>query len=101
MVDFSEPINTYTVSSNSFKLLKGDAYGIAVPGDFQYLNENSRLIFRPYSDLEFNQTYTIVLTSGIMDVSQPSLSLKDAPVTRTFTTADKVTQPHIVYLDPI
>ncbi len=101
VVDFSEPINTYTVNSNSFKLLKGDAYGISVPGTFEFFNEKARLIFRPYSDLDFNQTYTIVLTSGIMDVSQPSLSLKDAPVAKTFTTADKVKQPHIVYLDPI
>ncbi len=95
VVDFSEPINTSTVSSGTFELLSGST---PVQGTFEFLNENSRVIFRPASDLNFSQTYTVILTSGIMDVSQPSLSLSQ--VTKSFTAAAKATVPDILYLDP-
>jgi uncharacterized protein (TIGR02145 family) len=97
VVDFSEPINIYLVNSGTFQLLQGSTQ---VQGTFEFLNENSRVVFRPSSNLNFSQTYTVILTKGIMDVSQPSLSLKNAPITNTFTTAANVTVPDILYLDP-
>jgi YVTN family beta-propeller protein len=97
VVDFSEPINPYLVNSGTFELLLGNA---PVQGTFEFLNENSRVVFRPSSNLNFSQTYTVILTKGIMDVSQPSLSLKNAPVTNTFTTAPNATVPDILFLDP-
>ena len=95
VVDFSEPISTYTVNSGTFKVLLGST---PVQGTFEFLNENSRVIFRPATDLSFSQTYTVILTSGIKDVSQPSMPLTQ--VTNTFMTAAKVTVPDILYLDP-
>jgi len=97
VVDFSEPINTYLINSGTFKLLQGTT---PVQGTFEFLNENSRVVFRPSSNLNFSQTYTVILTTGIMDVSQPSQALKNAPITNTFTTAPNATVPDILYLDP-
>ncbi|HUX59615.1 MAG TPA: Ig-like domain-containing protein [Bacteroidales bacterium] len=97
VVDFSEPINTASVNSTSFRLLSGNA---PVSGSFVFLDENSRVIFRPDADLSFNTNYTIELTTGIQDVSQPiSLPLENESLT-FFKTADKIVQPHISYLDP-
>ncbi len=101
VVDFSEPINSFTVNSGTFKLLLGDnppSGAIPVPGTFEFLNENARVIFRPGAELPFNQTYTIKLTNGIQDVSLTSM--KFAGLTTKFTTATKVNLPHISYLDP-
>ena len=95
VVDFSEPINTFTVNSSTFKLLLGST---PVQGTFEFLNENSRVIFRPAADLGFSQTYTVILTAGIMDVSQPSMKLSQ--VTNSFSTAAKATVPDILFLDP-
>jgi YVTN family beta-propeller protein len=97
VVDFSEPINTYLINSSTFEVFMGTT---PVQGTFEFLNENSRVVFRPSSNLNFSQTYTVILTAGIMDVSQPSLSLKNAPITNTFTTAPNATVSDILYLDP-
>jgi uncharacterized protein (TIGR02145 family) len=95
VVDFSEPINTLSITSSSFSLSLG---GNPVPGSFEFLNDNSRVIFRPAMDLEFNTTYTIRLTNGIEDVSPTVKHLKDS--TTIFTTAAAVTKPHVEYIDP-
>ena len=96
VVDFSEPVNTYTVNSGTFRLLLGNT---AVPGTFEFLNENSRVVFRPDENLNFSQTYSINLTEGIQDVSQPTSSNLSASIT-TFTTAARITVPNILYLEP-
>jgi uncharacterized protein (TIGR02145 family) len=98
VVDFSEPINIYTVTSTTFKLLLGTT-NTTVTGQFEFLNENSRVVFTPAANLNFNQIYTISLTTGIQDVSLPTSSSLKAS-TSTFTTAAKVTVPDILYLDP-
>ena len=95
VVDFSEPINIYTVNSTTFKLLLGNTQ---VTGTYEFINDNSRVIFRPGADLAFSQTYTIKLTNGIMDVSQTIM--KFAGSTTTFTTAANAAVPDILYLDP-
>ena len=97
VVDFSEPINIYLINSGTFEVLLGNT---PVQGTFEFLNENSRVVFRPGADMNFSQTYKIILTAGIMDVSSPSLALQGAPVTKTFTTAANATVPDILYLDP-
>ncbi|MGC1392600.1 MAG: Ig-like domain-containing protein, partial [Bacteroidales bacterium] len=98
VADFSEPINTYTVMSTTFKLLLGTT-NTTIPGQFEFLNENSRVIFTPAANLNFNQSYTISLTAGIQDISLPKSSSL-SPTTSTFTTAATVTVPDILYLDP-
>jgi hypothetical protein len=86
VADFSEPINTNTVDETTFKLLKGETDGTPVAGTFEFLNENSRVVFRPVADLDFSQKYTVVLTTGISDVSQSPQNLQD-DITVSFTTA--------------
>ncbi len=101
VVDFSEPINTSSVNSTTFKLLPGlnpDVNAMSINGTYEFFNENSTVVFRPLADLTEFTDYTIILTDGITDVSQPNSSLAKSET--TFKTADKVTEPSISYLDP-
>jgi uncharacterized protein (TIGR02145 family) len=95
--DFTEPINTSTVNSTSFRLLLN---GTSVSGSFEFLNEDSRVVFRPDADLQFGKNYTVTLSESIKDVSDPSqnLDLESKPTT-TFTTAVKPASPSIYYID--
>jgi uncharacterized protein (TIGR02145 family) len=97
VVDFTEPINTSTVDQTSLKLLLN---GTSINGSFEFLNDNSRVIFRPDADLQFGKTYTVTLTQSIMDVSNPSqpLDLEGKPTT-TFTTVTQPVAPSIYYID--
>ena len=97
VVDFSEPVNPETVSSETFKLTP--AGGTQVSGTFDFLNDNSRVVFRPDADLSFNTGYTIEITTGIEDVSQPAMGM-EVTSTTVFTTASQITAPHIRYLEP-
>jgi uncharacterized protein (TIGR02145 family) len=99
VVDFSEPIDTLTITSGSFKLLKGSATGIPVQGKFEFLNDNSRVVFKPYTDLDFSQSYFIVLTTDIKDVSQ-TVSNLGVTSPSLFTTAAKPIKPVIDFIDP-
>jgi len=99
VTDFSEPMDTSTINSNTFKLFKGGIDGTPVQGKFEYLKNNSRAVFRPDTDLDFNQNYTIQLTGDISDVSK-QVGYLDA-LTATFTTASKPVIPHIEYYKPL
>ncbi|TFH34806.1 MAG: T9SS type A sorting domain-containing protein, partial [Bacteroidia bacterium] len=97
VVDFSEPIDKNTVNTETFRLLRDDSSPVA--GSFDFLMENSRVVFRPEENLDFNGRYSIELTGGIYDVSLPALPLikTSNPV---FTTATEPLMPYILYLDP-
>jgi YVTN family beta-propeller protein len=100
MVDFTEPINTSTVNTNTLRLLRGD--GGQVPGNIEFLLDDSRIVFRPDTNLNFNETYTIVITggnTGIHDVSNPSLPLENTSTT-TFQTATEPLLPQIGSINP-
>jgi len=99
VADFSEPINTNTVDETTFKLLKGEADGTPVTGTFEFLNENLRVVYRPGADLDFNQKYTVILTTGIQDVSQTPQNLQSEKIV-SFTTEDKPSVPSIGFIDP-
>ena len=99
VADFSEPINTAYVDENSFKLLKGEENGTPVTGTFEFVNDNSRVVFRPGADLDFNQRYTVVITTGIQDVSLSPQNLQNDEIV-SFTTANKPTKPEILFIDP-
>jgi uncharacterized protein (TIGR02145 family) len=107
LVDFSEPINPSTVNEETFMLLSGTTQ---ISGTYEFLNGNSRVVFRPVADLDFSIEYEIVLTSGIMDVSPSPLPFdpqqeKD-PNTHEkwfpakFTTASAPLRPDIDFIDP-
>jgi YVTN family beta-propeller protein len=96
VVDFSEPINPVTVNGATIRLLWN---GEPLVGDFEFLLDNSRVVYRPAFDLMANTTYDIEISDQIFDVSQPSQHLAQG-VFQSFTTADVVTQPFIEYLEP-
>jgi len=109
VADFSESINTASINKTNFKLLMGESNGTPVDGTFEFLNEDSRVVFRPVKDLNFNQKYTIVLTTDISDVSKPTPEklLPDPNQTNSgiasitsFTTAAQTTVPSIKFIDP-
>ena len=100
VVDFTEPINIATVNSSTIKLLRSD--GSQVSGNFEFLLDNSRIVFRPDAHLNFNETYTIEITggnTGIHDVSTTSLPLVNTSIT-TFQTAAEPVYPQIDFLNP-
>jgi len=95
VVDFSEPMAISTINSSSF-ILSLD--GNPVPGTFQFLNGNSRVVFRPVGYLGFGKIYTIELTNGIKDVSDQVGTLLGS--THTFTTGIEPSEPHISTITP-
>ena len=95
LVDFSEPIDPSTIDASTFQLRSGST---SVPGSFEFLNLDSRVIFRPAAHLDFGTTYEVTLTGGIQDVSSPALSF--AGTTWMFTTASMVTSPEITSVSP-
>jgi uncharacterized protein (TIGR02145 family) len=99
VADFSEPINTATVDETTFKLLKGESGGTPVTGAFEFLDGDRRVVFRPAVDLDYNQKYTIILTTGIQDVSLSRQNLQN-DITVSFTTVDKPSKPEILFIDP-
>jgi YVTN family beta-propeller protein len=95
VVKVSEPLDVSTITSSSFNLT-----GIAgqVNGTYEYLDDDRTIVFRPAQALQFNQSYTITLTSDISDKSSPKQYL--TATTATFQTAPAAVSPHIVYMEP-
>ena len=95
VVKMSEPMDENTISSTSF-YLTGTAGQVA--GSYEYLDDNRTIIFRPDQALNFDQSYTITLTSDISDLSNPRQYLPHT--TASFQTAPDVLVPHILYMEP-
>jgi YVTN family beta-propeller protein len=96
LVDFSEPVNPVTITSASFQL-SGPSGQIG--GSFDSLQNNSRIVFRPYADLAYSSTYTITVTTAVQDISTPARHLA-AVWTSTFTTASQPLEPQIFNIYP-
>lgn len=104
VVDFSEPIDRETVSSETFSLTSADA--VKVNGSFEFLFNDSRVVFRPDKSLDFSTQYAIELAAGefgIYDKSAVRLPLDPGDPKRiaSFTTANVFTIPFLEYLDPV
>jgi len=104
VADFSEPIDRNTVSTETFSLTSAD--GVKVNGSFEFLLNDSRVVFRPDGSLEFSKQYLVDLKGGefgIYDKSEVRLPVDpaDPKRTATFTTAEVFTVPYIEYLDPV
>ena len=117
VVDFTEPIDISTINwdgtsptftlreylgtSADEALLGGDP----IPGDFEFLNNNSRVVFRPSQNLKFSpsvnlpQKYLITLTTGIKDVSQPDALSLEIEEYAIFSTAIQPSAPSITYIE--
>jgi YVTN family beta-propeller protein len=94
---FSEPLDLTTISSSSFYLtLTGET--VPVNGTYEYLDDDRTIVFRPDQDLQFNESYSVYLTSDISDISNPKQFLTD--IATTFITAPVVVLPHITAMSP-
>lgn len=67
---FGEPINPSSVTTATFTLTGPSG---AVPGNISFIESNAAVVFNPVSDLEASQTYTINLSSSIVDTSGNAL----------------------------
>jgi YVTN family beta-propeller protein len=93
-VDFSKSIDPATVNSKSISLTVD---GSLVGGTFEFLKDNSRVIFRPSVPLQFSKTYQVAITTDIKDLLHNSLTTGQ---TTTFQTADLLQTPVITAMDP-
>ncbi len=85
VADFSEPIDPSSVSTSTFSLkVAGSETGVT--GTFDFLNGNSRVVFRPETNLEPSTGYEVLLTTGISDVSD-NVRIMETPYSSAFTTA--------------
>ncbi len=98
VVDFSEPIEPASVDATTF-ILKSVADQVTINGSFEFLNANSRVVFRPETNLEYNKAYSVKLTTGIKDVSETVRHLATDRIS-AFTTASTPIAPQILYIDP-
>jgi len=96
LIDFSEPIDPQTANENTVQLLLDD---IPLEGQFEFLYDNSRVIFRPDQLLIPNTNYDVVVSDEISDVSETQLFL-ELGVSNEFQTAPTVLDPFIDYLTP-
>lgn len=95
VVKVSEPLDLTTITPSSFSLTGTSGQ---VNGTYEYLDDDRTIVFRPAQALQFNQPYTITLTSDISDMSYPRQYLLQT--TAVFTTAASTTLPHILYMEP-
>jgi len=79
---FSEPINPATVNTSSFQLIQGST---PVSGSFEFIENQSVVVFRPTSPLLFSTVYTFNIATAVTDQSGVAL---EQPFSEQFTTAD-------------
>jgi YVTN family beta-propeller protein len=96
LAEFTEPININTINYSTFNLVGPD--GMGVEGSFDFFDENRSVVFWPDEPLQYNEEYTINLTTGIHDVSEPSQTF--AGTISKFHTASGDIDPTIEYLEP-
>ncbi len=85
--EFSEDLDPETVNAQSYQLLKD---GVQVPATVSYANRKATLV--PNSDLEYETTYEVVLTSAIADTAGNAF----VGSTRIFTTENAPQTPWVV-----
>lgn len=77
---FSEPVITQTINGNSLTL--SDSSGALVPGNISF-DGDTVAILDPVDLLEYSSSYTITVTTDVLDLQGLQL---ESPYTATFTT---------------
>ncbi|MCP4345062.1 MAG: M28 family peptidase [Desulfobacterales bacterium] len=99
VVNFSQEMDTSTISGNTFYVAVGTAYSATtVAGSVSYAD--MKAVFTPNSDLGFNTTYTATVTSNVKDANGNSLG---TDYTWTFKTKEQggtPTYPEISSVNP-
>ena len=88
-VKFSEPIDEKTISESTFMLMYG---GTSIAGSMKYNSSFNAVIFTPDSTPDKTGIYTVILTTGIKDLSGNSLA---SEFRSTFTILSNGTSPAI------
>jgi len=96
LIDFSEPIDTQTANADNIQIKLGDT---PLTGTFEFVYENSRVVFRPDQLLDPNTVYNVYVSDQISDMSDIKEHLPQE-VFHNFTTAETIDDPHIDYLQP-
>lgn len=78
---FNEPIDNLTITDSNFYITDSSMNNI--DGSLSYDNTSNKAIFTPATNLDYNETYTVTITTGIRDVVGNALQ-NDS--TWTFTT---------------
>jgi RHS repeat-associated protein len=96
VLEFDKPLNIISVSSG----FQVEANGQAVSGGVALSDSNKRITFTPLGGLAANTVYTVVTTSGILDVGGVPLSNPETFTLTTGATTD-TTMPLIIGVSPV
>jgi hypothetical protein len=96
MAVFSEPLNLYTVTNETFLVL--DESGMDVLGSVFYNEVNMTAIFTP-DTLDYGKTYTAVITAGVKDLAGNSFQADFEWSFRTIIQPDML-PPQIISVVP-
>lgn len=96
VIGFTEPIDPQTINGETVQLLLND---YPLEGQFEFVYDNSRVIFRPSNQLAVNTTYDVVISDQIYDMSEPPDHLEQGMIYE-FTTGETVSEPYIEHLHP-
>jgi hypothetical protein len=89
---FSEPMDPSTIDATTFQVTLN---GSAVSGTVNY--SGTTATFTPASDLEFNSTYAVTVTTGVQDLAGNNMT---SNVSWNFTTAQETTPPEVISQNP-
>ncbi len=96
VLEFDKPLNIISVSSG----FQVEANGQAVSGGVALSDSNKRITFTPLGGLAANTVYTVVTTSGILDVGGVPQSNPGTFTLTTGATTD-TTMPLIIGVSPV
>ncbi|MGD8428372.1 MAG: Ig-like domain-containing protein, partial [Balneolaceae bacterium] len=91
-VTFSEPMDPSTIDATTFQVTLN---GSAVSGSINYADNTAT--FTPASNLEFNSTYAVTVTTGVEDLVGNNMAEN---VAWTFTTEQEQTPPQVLSTSP-
>jgi hypothetical protein len=72
VLSFSNPVDEYTVSDDSFYLTK-DKSNQKIPSIIRTQNNNRTLILEPEGELEYDDIYNVIVTNDISDINGDQL----------------------------
>ena len=82
---FSEAINPSTLNNET--IVVENSTGSKIEGDITYTSETCTVTFDPVSNLEYNETYNVTITTGVQDLAGNNMS---SNFTWNFTTRSEV-----------
>jgi uncharacterized repeat protein (TIGR01451 family) len=95
-VEFSEAVNPGTLTANTVYLQ--NVQGQRIPGTIDYNPDLNEAVFTPDSPLDYNTTYTVHLTGGILPPE--GTPPENLPMNWSFTTESNVYPPQVVHFSP-